>query len=191
MAIEDAAPAVDVAAFARGFDQWLEPIYGFVARRIEDREAAEAVTTRTFERAAESIAKGSIGPEELGGFLLRVAASATLDHARRERRALPTSSRAADLDEEGDAEAALWLADATAARTFAAAIDGIALRRAVTALDDAELHLVLLRYLDGLDADGMAAVLGTPSDAASLGLHRALAILRPSPSAERADAHVA
>ena len=189
MAIESAAPAVDIAAFARAFDEWLDPIYGFVARRVEDRDAAEAVTARTFERAAESIAKGSIGAEELGGFLLRVAASATLDHARRQRRALPTTSRATDLDEDGDAEAALRTANAIAARTFAAAIDGIALRRALTGLDDAELHLVLLRYLDGLDADGIAAVVASPAESASLRLHRALATLHPT--AERADAHVA
>jgi RNA polymerase sigma-70 factor (ECF subfamily) len=189
MALEDAAPAVDSAAFGRAFDEWLEPIYGFVARRVADREAAEAVTARTFERAVDSLAMGKLEVDELGGFLLVVAASAVLDHARRERRNLPPGVRATDLDEDGDAQAAMWLADAAAARAFAAAIDGIALRRAVLALDDGELRVVLLRYLDALDADGVAAVLACPPDVASLRIHRALAELHPSTPA--ADAHVA
>ena len=189
MAIQEAPPAGDVTAFDRAFDEWIEPIYGFVARRLDDRDAAEAVTTRTFERAAESFADQRLTADELGGFLLRVAASAVVDHARRQRRDLPRGARATDLEEPGDAEAATWLADAVAARTFGAAIDGIALRRAVANLDDDDLRLVLLRYLDGLDADAMAAVLACPADAASLGLHRALATLYPD--VPRADEHVA
>jgi RNA polymerase sigma-70 factor (ECF subfamily) len=189
MAIEDAAPAVDLMAFGRAFDEWLEPVYGYVARRLDDRDAAEAVTARTFERAAETLARGTISLEEVGGFLLRVAASATLDHVRRLRRNLPIGARATDLDEPGDAEAALWLADAAAARTFTAAIDGIELRRRVAALDDGELRIVLLRYLDGLDQAGMAAVLACPPDGASLALHRALATLEPAE--QRSSAHVA
>lgn len=189
MAIDRAAPAVDVSAFGRAFDDWLDPIYGFVARRVPDREAAEAVTARTFERAVESLTTGGLTLDALGGFLLRVASSAVLDHARRERRNLPPGVRATDLDEDGDAEAALWLADAAAARAFTAAIDGIELRRAVGTLDDGELRVVLLRYLDGLDADGMAAVLACPPDQASLSVHRALATLHPI--VLTADSHVA
>jgi len=189
MTIEQARPGADLAAFDRAFEAWVEPIYGFIARRLDDRDAAESVTARTFERAAESFANRSLTAEELGGFLLRVAASAVLDHARRQRRDLPGGARATDLDGAGDAMAAVWLTDAAAARTFAAAIDGIELRRAVTNLDDDDLRLVLLRYLDGLDADGMGAVLACPADAASLGLHRALATLHPD--VRRADEHVA
>ena len=130
MAIQDAAPAVDADAFGRLFDDWLDPIYGFVARRVADREAVEEVTARTFERALDVLLQGRGPPREIGGFLLRVASSAVVDHARRLRREIPAGVRASDLDEDGDAEAALWLADAVAARMFAAAVDGIALRRA-------------------------------------------------------------
>lgn len=189
MALDEAAPAVDVTAFGHAFDEWLEPVYEFVARRVPDRDAAEAVTARTFARAVESLTRGSLPLGELGGFVLRVASSAVLDHVRRERRNLPANVRATDLDEDGDAEAALWLADAAAARAFAAAIDGIELRRAFTGLDDREVRTLLLRYLDGLNAEGMAAVLACPPDVASLGVHRALAALHPS--VPDADAHVA
>ena len=128
----------------------------------------------------EALADRSLRLDELGGFLLRVASSAVLDHARRERRNLPPGVRATDLDQPGDAEAALWLADAAAARALGAAIDGIELRRAVARLDDRPMRLILLRYLDGFDADAMAAILACPSEEASLDLHRALASLNPS-----------
>jgi RNA polymerase sigma-70 factor, ECF subfamily len=174
MAIEEAPPAADATELGRVFDDWLEPIYGFVARRIDDRPSAEDVTTRTFERAAHELARGSLALDDLPGFLLRVASSAVVDHARRLRKPIPPDVRASDLDEEGDAEAAVWLADAIASRVFAAAVDGNALRRATLRLDDDDLRVVLLRYLDGLDNDGIAAVLATSREAAAVRLHRAL-----------------
>ncbi len=189
MAIDPAAPAVDATSVGRFFDDWLEPVYGFVARRVEDREAAEEVTTRTFQRAISELRDGRLGLDDLPGFLLRVAGSAVLDHARRQRRNLPSGVRATDLDGDGDAEAALWLADAEATRTCEAAIDGIQLRRAVGALDDRERRLVLLRYLDAFDADAMAAVLSCPTEQAALGVHRALSVLHPA--IPESDAHVA
>lgn len=189
MAIDHAAPAVDESAFGRLFDEWLDPIYGFVARRVEDREAAEDVTTRTFHRAAEVLRDRDLPVDQLPGILLRIAGSAVLDHARRMRRDLPANVRASDLDQEGDAEAAAWLADASASRAFAAAVDGIALRRAILRLDDADLRMILLRYLDGLDLDGVAAVVGCSRDDAAARARAALAALQAE--LPRAEAHVA
>jgi RNA polymerase sigma-70 factor (ECF subfamily) len=177
MAIEEAPPAADATELGRVFDDWLEPIYGYVARRIADRESAEDVTTRTFERAAHELRHGSLEIQDMPGFLLRVASSAVVDHARRLRKPIPPNVRASDLDDEGDAEAAAWLADSTASRVFAAAVDGNALRRATLRLDDEDLRLVLLRYLDGLDNDALAAVLATTREAATVRLHRALGAL--------------
>lgn len=180
MTLDDAAPAVDSAAFAHVFDEWFDQVYAFVARRVQDRDAAEEVTARTFQRAVEELRGGHLTLDGLAGFLLRVAGSAVLDHARRLRRSTPSGMRATDLDDDGDAQAALWLADVAAGRAFEAAIDGSRLRRSVAGLDDEQRRLVLLRYLDGLDADGMAAVVGCSPEQAALGLHRALATLHPT-----------
>lgn len=187
MAIHEPAPAVDAVAFGRLFDEWLDPIYGFVARRVADREAVEEVTARTFQRALDVLLQGGVTFEGLPGFLLRVASSAVVDHARRLRREIPAGVRASDLDEDGDAEAAAWLADAVAARMFAAAVDGIALRRATLRLDDEDLRTVLLGYLDGLDRHGIAAVLGCSSEAATVRLHRSLNALIAELSRSEAD----
>ncbi|HET9853106.1 MAG TPA: sigma-70 family RNA polymerase sigma factor [Candidatus Limnocylindrales bacterium] len=177
MAIEEAPPAVDATELGRFVDDWLEPIYGYVARRVPDRESAEDVTTRTFERAAQELRRGALAIDDVPGFLLRVASSAVVDHARRLRKQIPPDLRASDLDDEGDAEAAAWLADSMASRAFAAAVDGNALRRAALRLDDDDLRIVLLRYLDGLDNDAIAAVLATTREAAAVRVHRALGAL--------------
>jgi RNA polymerase sigma-70 factor (ECF subfamily) len=189
MAIEEARAAVDASVFGRVFDESLDVVYGFVARRLDDRDAAEAVTARTFERGLEAVSQGSRTLDELPGFLLRVAASAVVDHARRQRRDIPLGVRARDLDEAGDAESAAWLADAAAARLFTGAVDAIALRRATLRLEDPDLRIVLLRYLDGLETDAIAAAVGCPNDEAALRLHRALAALHAS--LPRSDANVA
>jgi DNA-directed RNA polymerase specialized sigma24 family protein len=177
MAIEEPPPAVDATELGRVFDEWIEPVYGFIARRIDDLQSAEDVATRTFQRAVAELRRGSLHLEDLAGFLLRVGATAVVDHARRLRKPIPPNVRASDLDDDGDAEAAAWLADATASRVFAAAVDGNALRRATLRLEDEDLRVVLLRYLDGLEIDAIAAVLGCPREAAALQLHRALATL--------------
>jgi len=190
MAIEEAPPAApDGTEIGRLVDDWVEPIYGFVARRVADRDAAEDVTTRTFDRVAHELRRGALEIEAAPGFLLRVASSAVVDHARRIRRQIPPTVRASDFDEDGDAEAAAWLADAASTRVFAAAVDGNALRRATLRLTDDDLRVVLLRYLDGLDNDAIAAILGTSREAAALGLHRALETLLDDLPASRA--HVA
>lgn len=187
MAIEEAPPAADATELGRLFDDWLEPIYGYVARRIADRESAEDVTTRTFERAAQELRHGGLVIDDMPGFLLRVASSAVVDHARRLRKPIPSNVRASDLDDDGDAEAAAWLADSTASRVFAAAVDGNALRRATLRLDDEDLRVVLLRYLDGLDNDALAAVLATTREAATVRLHHALGALVEGLPETRAD----
>jgi RNA polymerase sigma-70 factor (ECF subfamily) len=187
MAIEEASHAADATELGRLFDDWLEPIYGYVARRIPDRDSAEDVTTRTFERAAHELRRGTLEIDDVPGFLLRVASSAVIDHARRLRKPIPPNIRASDLDEEGDGEAAAWLADSTAARVFAAAVDRNALRRAALRLEDEDLRVVLLRYLDGLDNDAIAAILATTREAAALCLHHALDALIAELPEPRAD----
>ena len=96
----------DAAAFGELYDAYLPQIYGFIARRVEDRTVAEDLTAATFQRALGAVRSSDLGNASFGGFLYRVAASAVVDHARRTRRAIPPGVRASDLDEEGDREAA-------------------------------------------------------------------------------------
>ena len=79
----------DAEAFSELYDFYLPRVYGFVARRIDDRATAEEITAITFQRGLETIRSGTIRNDAFGGWLYRVAASAIVDRARRGERDLP------------------------------------------------------------------------------------------------------
>lgn len=167
----------DAAALAKLYDSHLPRIYEFFARRIEERHVAEELTTATFERA---FGAGRADDERAFGvgFLYRVAASAVVDHARRRRKPIPRGIRASDTDTPGDREAAEALANESATRSFAGAIERSRLRQAFTRLPDEDRNLVVLRYFDGLEIDDLCAITGASRQAVVIGLHRALRALR-------------
>ena len=181
------ATRADAAAFGKLFDAELPRIYEFFARRVDDRQVAEELTTATFERALGAFRDGA-ARASFGGFLYRVAASAVVDHARRRRKPIPREMRASDLDTTGDRDAAAAIANDAATRGFAAAIDRSRLRQAFTRLSDEDRNLIVLRYLDGLEIDELCAVTGDSRQTLAVSLHRALRALRSSMDREATDA---
>jgi RNA polymerase sigma-70 factor (ECF subfamily) len=182
-----AGARADAAAFGELYDYYLPRIYAFVARRVEDRAVAEDLTSTTFERALGAIRRDDFRNASFGGFLYRVAANAVVDHARRARHTIPLGVRAGDLGDE-DAPLADWLADETAARAFAAAIDRDVLRRALLRLADAHRRVILLKYFDGLELDELCAALACSRSTLAVKLHRALRALRSAMDQEATDA---
>jgi RNA polymerase sigma-70 factor, ECF subfamily len=183
-----ATARADAAAFGRLYDEYLPRIYGFIARRVEDRAAAEELTEATFERALGAVRSDDLTGAALGGFLYRVAASAVVDHARRSRRAIPTRVRASDLDEGDDRRVAEAIGSEAASRAFAAAVDRDILRRALQAIPEGSRRVLLLRYFDGLEVDEACAALNSTRQALAVRLHRALRILRGALEQETVDA---
>jgi len=171
-------PPVDRAAFGQLLERHLDRVYGYVARRVEDRETAEALTTVAFRRALEALQDEGLEADSLSGFLFLVATSAVDDHARRMAREIPHGVRARDTDEEGDAERAASTVDEWAMRAFLAAVDGDVLRRQLNRLPDANRRVILLRYFDGLEPDELCASLRCSRQELALELHRALRALR-------------
>jgi RNA polymerase sigma-70 factor (ECF subfamily) len=168
----------DARAFGTLYDEYLPRIYGFIARRVEDRSVAEELTAATFERALAAIRGGELATAVFGGFLYRVAASAVVDQARRGRRAIPAGVRARDLDEGDDRRVAEAIGSEAASRAFAAAIDRDILRRALQAIPEGSRRVLLLRYFDGLEIDEACAALNSTHESLTVRLHRALRILR-------------
>lgn len=173
-----AGARADAAAFGELYDFYLPRIYGFIARRVEDRAVAEDLTSTTFERALGAIRRDDFRNASFGGFLYRVASNAVIDHARRTRRTVPLGVRASDLDEAGDRDAAELLGDEAAARAFAAAIDRDALRRAMLRLPATHRQVILLRYFDGLEPAELASALGCSRQTLAVKVHRALRAMR-------------
>lgn len=167
----------DPGAFARLFDEYLPRVYAFVARRVEDRGAAEELTAATLNRALQAVRSGSLQESSFGGFAYRVAASAIVDRVRRAGRVIPSGVRAADLDEGNDRSVAEAIGADAAARAFAAAVDRNVLRRSFEAIPDAHFRVILLRYFDGLDTREASAALGCSHKSFSIRLNRALRAL--------------
>ena len=176
--LEVAARAqTDPRALARLFDEYLPRVYAFVARRVEDRAAAEELTAATLQRAIQAVRAGTLPESSFGGFAYRVAASAIVDRVRRAGRVIPSGLRASDLDEGNDREVAEAIGAEGAARAFAAAVDRNVLRRSFEVIPDAQFRVILLRYFDGLDIGEASAALGCSHKSFSVRLNRALRAL--------------
>lgn len=177
----------DAAAFGELYDFYLPRIYGYVARRVEDRAMAEDLTATTFERALGAVRREDFRNASFGGFLYRVASNAVIDHARRARRDLPLWSRASDVD-DADRSLAETLGDEAATAAFAAALDRDVLRRALEQLPESHRRVILLRYFDGLAPDELGAALGCSRATVAVKVHRALRSLRAALEGEAIDA---
>jgi RNA polymerase sigma factor (sigma-70 family) len=192
MAIEQlqGSPAtLDRASFVRLFEACLPEVYAFVGSRVPDRAAAEEITAAAFRRAVEVAQEEGFDREAFAGFVIRVAATAVVDHARRSRGAYPAGIRAADFDRyTGPRKSGQAATDEAAAKAFVAAIDRRALRRAIERLSNAQRRVIVLRYLDGLSDDAQCAVLGSSRETLARRVHGALRSVYAAVAEEASDA---
>ena len=188
---------VDASAFGELYDFYLPRIYGFVARRLGDRAAAEDVTAMTFERALTAVRRDDFRNDSFGGWLYRVAANAVVDHVRRARAGpMPlsgarhdgASARTARRGSRSRRRRERPLGDERAERAFAAALDRDQLRRALARLPGAHRRVMVLRFLEGLEGDELGGALGCSRATAAVRLHRALRAFRAALTEEAIDA---
>jgi RNA polymerase sigma-70 factor (ECF subfamily) len=165
----------DASAFACLYDFYLPRVYGFIYRRVRDRNVAEDLTSVTFQRALENVRREDFRNDCFGGWLYRVASNAVVDHVRRDRRHVSIG----DMDVEASAAVAL--------DTLGAALDRDQLRQALLGLSAAHREVIVLRYYDDLDPAEICEVLGCSREALAVRLHRALRALRMSVARESAD----
>jgi RNA polymerase sigma-70 factor (ECF subfamily) len=167
----------DAGAFGELYDHYLPRLYGFVARRVGERGAAEEITASTFQRGLETIRSGTLRNDALGGWLFRVAASAIVDRARRGERDVPPGVRAGDLAEPDSERHEPLVGDEVATAAFAAALDRDELRRGLRRLTEAQRRVVVLRFFDDLNTVELCAALGVSAGTLTVRLERALRAL--------------
>jgi len=78
----------DPARFAEVYEINFERVYGFVARRVGDRDAAEDLTSEVFHKALANLRRFEWRGVPFAGWLLRIAANAIADRASRTGREL-------------------------------------------------------------------------------------------------------
>jgi RNA polymerase sigma-70 factor (ECF subfamily) len=86
----------DPSRFADLYERHFDRVYAFVVRRVGSRDAAEDVTSDVFHRALANLGKYQWRGAPFGAWLLRIAANAIVDRAKRSAREVVDSDRLAD-----------------------------------------------------------------------------------------------
>jgi RNA polymerase sigma-70 factor (ECF subfamily) len=71
--------------FARTYEEHVWRVYGFLAYRLRDREAAEDLTQLTFERALRAWSRFDPRRASVSTWLIAIARNLLIDHHRRDR----------------------------------------------------------------------------------------------------------
>ena len=162
----------------RDFRQMAEEFGGLVftyARySLRQREDAEDVTQEVLVRLWTH--RDAIEPARMRGWVMQVARNLVVDMTRRRR------SRAAVIAEGADAEAV-----AAVIAGPGAADDGVnrgelrgILERAIAGLNEPYRSIVVMREIQGLAYEDIAAGMGMPLGTIKVYLHRARRVLRES-----------
>src|ERR687888_2646531 len=75
----------DSWAFGRLFDHFHEPVYRYIASRIQRPTDAEDLTQLVFVKALEALPRYKARGVPFGGWLFRLARNAVIDHMRTRR----------------------------------------------------------------------------------------------------------
>lgn len=157
----------DADAFAELYRTHAPRVHALAWRRLGRREAAEDVTSATFERAWRAMPKFRWRDGGFPAWLLRIAANEVTDHLRREARA--TSDRGQR------ALAALAPVDVVDDEL---AGDDPELRAALARVKPRYAEALTLRYFAGLESGEAAAALECSPRTFAVVLHRAHDALR-------------
>src|SRR5256885_1983236 len=87
----------DSACFGAVYERYFELVYGYVARRINDRGTTEDLTSEVFHKALANLPRFKWTGAPFGSWLLRIASNLIADRTKRAAR-----QRTASLDSETD-----------------------------------------------------------------------------------------
>jgi RNA polymerase sigma-70 factor (ECF subfamily) len=153
----------DPSRFADLYDRHFERVYAYVVHRVRDRDAAEDVTSEVFHKALAGLPRFEWRGAPFGAWLLRIAANAIVDRAKRSAREVVDSDRVPEGSSEPDmAVANEW------ARIF----------RLVEELPADQRTVIVARYIEEQSLREVAARLNRSEGAVKQLQLRALQTLR-------------
>jgi len=159
----------DPQAFGRLFDEYHEPVFRFIANRVNRPSDAEDLTQLVFVKALEALPRYEQRGVPFGGWLFRLARNTIIDHAR-------TRHDHAELDAAADR--ATDEAGPEAATLLRQDLDAVA--RALAGLTDEQREAIELRFFAGLSAREAAEAMGKQEGTVRGLQFRAIASLRRS-----------
>jgi RNA polymerase sigma-70 factor, ECF subfamily len=153
----------DRAAFGALYRRYLDRVYGYAFYLLGDHHDAEDVTERTFLAALGAIDSFRDEGATFRAWLFRIAHNQLVNALRARGRHRSTSLDAAPEATGGDPELLAGRAE-----------EWRRLRRAVDQLPEERRQVIVLRFVDGLSAREIGAVLGRSEGAVRVLQHRAL-----------------
>mgnify|MGYP001036753199 CR=1 FL=1 len=165
--VEEAKASMD--AFAELYGHYVDGIYGYVLRRVGNESDAEDITARTFEKALGGIGGFKWKGASFCSWLVRIASNSVVDHYRREGKA-----RMVDLEEVlphlvGEDDPTGGIEREEERRLLLEAMGGLPERYRV---------VIELKFVDELDNQIIAEMIGCNKGNLAVRLHRALKALR-------------
>jgi RNA polymerase sigma-70 factor, ECF subfamily len=160
-------------SFGQLYERYLDVIFTYCLRRVDDPQTAEDITASIFERSYAQISTFRGG--SFRAWLFRIAHNAVTDHYRRRRNIIPWKPEMSGADDDPSPEEHA-IATEQAARIYAY----------LAALTDDQRRVVELR-LSGLTGAEIAEVLDRSPDAVKMLQYRALQRIRDQISTDPAS----
>jgi RNA polymerase sigma-70 factor, ECF subfamily len=130
------------------YRHYVKPLYGFLYRRVLDKQVAEDLTSITFMKALEKINSFRAAKGNFGAWLYTIARNAMNDHYRALR---PHEDIETVWDLSSDEDVFKGVADR---------LDIEKIRSALKNVDPAKREIVMMRIWDGLSYQEIAQITG-------------------------------
>ncbi len=157
--IEEAKSSPD--AFAVLYDHFMPVVYGYVMHRVSNREAAEDITSLTFEKALRNL-RGLREGASFKGWLFRIARNTIIDYYRSRGR-----QQSSSLEEAPE------MANGKSRKAFNGVDNRVAVMELLEDLPESHRTALVLHYLEGLTVEEMAEALGSTPNACYMKVYRA------------------
>ena len=156
----------DDAAFSRLYAHYFPQVYGFVVRRVGQRETAEDIVSQVFVKVVEHIPRLNCSPSRpFNAWLFRVASTTLIDYrramARRRTESLPAVDTVPDSAASAEHVTDIWL-------------ERQRLEKALDGLPERYQRVLHLKYFAQLSNEEIAQAMGCTSTNAGVLIHRAL-----------------
>jgi len=162
-----AAQNGDETALSTLYDAYVDRIYRYIYYRVESRQNAEDITAEVFLRLVEGLPSFQDREISILAWLYRIAHARLIDHYRRVNRSgEPQDIETLSLASEDDMDSLLM----TNYRQEQ-------VRLALKSLTDEQQQVIVLRFIEGLNLQETADLLGKTLGSVKVMQHRALAAL--------------
>lgn len=152
----------DKQAVSTLYEGYAQAVFRYISYRVDTDTVAEDLTAEVFLRMLRGLPDYKDTGNPFGAWLFRIAATQVADHHRGKKRNIePLSDEQPSDDTDPDGKAAKNMERAQ-------------LRQALSTLPDAEQSLLILRFMQGLSHEEVAAVLGKSVANIRVMQHRAL-----------------